>query len=201
MHELSESRVELDPIRQFDHWFRDAYSAVPINPDAMTLVTVTPEGRPSARLVLLKSFDARGFVFYTNYESRKGRELSRSPQVAAVFYWPPIERQVRIEGQCERITAEESDEYFASRPRGSQIAAWASRQSEVIPTRADLEARVDEMVDRFDGIDVPRPQFWGGFRIRHESIEFWQGRSDRLHDRLRYVRVGEETWRIERLSP
>ena len=167
----------------------------------MTLATATPDGRPSARMVLLKGVDARGFAFFTNYESRKGAELAANPRAALVFFWVQLERQVRVEGRVERLSAEESDAYFASRPEGSQLGAWASQQSAVLPDRGPLEARYEELRAQYEGQEVPRPTFWGGFRVVPETVEFWQGRVNRLHDRLRYRRQDDGSWVIERLSP
>lgn len=198
---LSESDMDADPIRQFEAWFRQALAANLPEPNAMTLATATPDGQPSARIVLLKAFDASGFTFYTNYEGRKGRELTANPRAALLFFWPELQRQVRIAGTVERVSDAESDDYFRSRPLGSRLGAWASAQSEVIPSRDVLEDRVREVAQRFPDGEVPRPPFWGGFRVRPLTIEFWQGRPDRLHDRLRYQRVQPDGWRIERLSP
>jgi pyridoxamine 5'-phosphate oxidase len=166
----------------------------------VTLATADASGRPSARMVLLKSADDRGFVFFTNYTSRKGQELDANPHAALCFYWPTLDEQIRVEGAIERVTDQESDEYFASRPRGSQLGAWASAQSQVLTSRETLESAYRETEARFAGKAVPRPAFWGGFRVKPTRIEFWYGRPDRLHDRLVYVREGE-TWTIERLYP
>ncbi len=197
---LSESELDPDPIRQFQRWFDEATSAGLIEPNAMTLATATRDGHPSARMVLLKGFDARGFVFYTNYESRKGGELEQNPQAALVFFWVELERQVRVEGRVERAAPAESDAYFASRPLGSQIGAWASAQSRVIAGREPLERRTAELEDEYAGREVPRPSQWGGYRVVPHVIEFWQGRPSRLHDRLRY-RQKDGGWIVERLSP
>ncbi|NWG20548.1 MAG: pyridoxamine 5'-phosphate oxidase [Chloroflexi bacterium] len=200
LHGLSEDEVDTNPLRQFQRWFDQAQAAGLAEPNAMTLATATPDGRPSARMVLLKGVDSGGFVFFTNYESRKGNELAANPWAALVFYWPELERQVRIEGRVARVAAEESDAYFASRPDGSRIGAWASRQSSVISGRAELERRVAELEATYAGGEVPRPPYWGGFRVTPDVIEFWQGRPGRLHDRIRYRRE-DSAWIIERLSP
>lgn len=198
---LDESELLPDPIEQFRLWFDQAVEARVAEPNAMTLATATRDGRPSARVVLLKGLDEEGFVFYTGYESRKGRELAENPAVALVFFWPELERQVRVTGMARKIPREESEAYFRSRPRGSRIGAWASPQSEVIPDRAALERRLAEIEARFPGDDVPLPPNWGGYRVEPESIEFWQGRRSRLHDRLRYRRGPGGEWVVERLAP
>ena len=196
---LQESDVDPDPIAQFRRWFDEALAAHLPEPNAMTLATATPDGKPSARSVLLKGFDQRGFVFFTNYESRKAHELIANPQAALIFYWAELERQVRVEGSVSRVSEEESDAYFASRPRSSQLGAWTSPQSQVIAGRAVLDQRLEQMGQQF-GDDVPRPPHWGGFRVAPQVIEFWQGRPSRLHDRLRY-RCEDGRWIIERLAP
>ena len=198
---LDESDLDSDPIAQFASWLNDALEAGIELPNAMSLASVNSEGRPSARMVLLRGFDRRGFCFYSNYESRKGRELDGDPYAALVFYWGPLERQVRIAGRVNKLEPEESDTYWASRSPASRISAWASRQSEVITNRQELEAAFAEVAERFAGSEVPRPPFWGGYRLEPDFIEFWQGRSNRLHDRLSYRRVPKIGWLIERLSP
>jgi pyridoxamine 5'-phosphate oxidase len=197
---LAEADVDADPVVQFGRWFERAEQAGLLEPTAMTLATATPDGRPSARMVLLRGFDERGFCFYTNYESRKGIELAANPRAALVFWWGELERQVRIEGTVSATSREESEAYFHSRPPGSQLSAAASPQSRVIEGRAILERRVAELATGSTDGKVPLPEFWGGYRLAHEVVEFWQGRPNRLHDRLRYRRVGA-AWRIERLAP
>jgi pyridoxamine 5'-phosphate oxidase len=198
---LKESDADPNPIEQFRTWFEEALAANLHEPNAMTLSTATLEGRPSARVVLLKGFDERGFVFYTNYEGRKSGELEANPYCALDFYWGELERQVRIEGRAGRISDGESDAYFAGRPRGSQLGAWVSEQSRPVADRGVLERRLRELEAEYEGRVVPRPPFWGGYRVEPEIIEFWQGRENRLHDRLVYGRSGDEGWRRERLQP
>jgi pyridoxamine 5'-phosphate oxidase len=196
---LVEKDAAADPFKQFEQWFHDALQAELPLPNAMTLATATAAGRPSARAVLLKGVDARGFVFYTNYASRKGRELAANPHAALVFVWTELERQVRIEGAIEKVSAEESDAYFDSRPLGSRLGAWASPQSMVLPDKLTLAAKVAAIVLRY-GKHPPRPPHWGGYRVLPEAIEFWQGRKNRLHDRLLYTREAG-AWNIVRLAP
>ncbi|HWQ15216.1 MAG TPA: pyridoxamine 5'-phosphate oxidase [Roseiflexaceae bacterium] len=200
-HGLDEADADPDPIRQFRIWFDAAVAAGLAEPNAMTLATATPDGRPSARIVLLKGFDEAGFVFFTNYESRKGRELAANPWAALVLHWQPLARQVRIEGRVAPVASAESDAYFATRPLGAQLGAWASAQSRPIPGRAALERRVQELEAQFQGGEVPRPPHWGGYRLAPERIEFWQGRPSRLHDRLLYTRAPGAAWEIQRLAP
>ncbi|NWF79093.1 MAG: pyridoxamine 5'-phosphate oxidase [Chloroflexi bacterium] len=201
LHGLDEREVLADPIAQFRVWFDAAVAAGLPEPNAMTLATVSREGRPAARVVLIKDFDAEGFVFYTNYASRKGEDLDATGVAAMVFYWPELERQVRVEGNVARVAEAESDAYFASRPLGSQLGAWTSPQSRVIAGRAELEARLAEVTQRFGAGPVPRPAWWGGYRLRPLLLEFWQGRPNRLHDRICYQRTPDGGWQIERLAP
>lgn len=198
---LSESDVNPNPFIQFKKWFDQALAAQLPEPNAMTLATTTPDGKPSARMVLLKDFDERGFVFFTNYNSRKAQELTANPQAALVFWWAELERQVRILGSVEKVSTAESDYYFESRPAKSRLGAWASEQSEVIPNREFLEQKMQELQSKYANQDIPRPPHWGGLRVIPTEIEFWQGRSSRLHDRLLYTLVENSDWQISRLSP
>jgi len=197
---LDEADVSHDPLVQFARWFAEAAEAEVPDHTAMTLATATPDGAPSARVVLLKGFDERGFVFFTDYRSRKGNELEANPRAALVLYWGPLDRQVRISGTVVRTSHEESERYFRTRPLGSRLGAWTSHQSRVIPGRAALEADLRDIEERFKDGDVPLPPYWGGYRVMPQVIEFWQGRENRLHDRIRYRRDGEG-WVRERLSP
>jgi pyridoxamine 5'-phosphate oxidase len=198
---LDEGLIDRNPISQFQSWFDDAISAKLPMPDAMSLATVTPDGRPTARMVLLKQVDADGFVFFTNYQSSKARQLEINPYAALVFYWPQLERQVRIEGKVNKISAEESAAYFKTRPRESQIGAWASPQSEVISAREVLEQRAHELASQYCDREIDCPTHWGGFRLKPDRIEFWKGRVGRLHDRILYELQPDETWTIKRLAP
>jgi pyridoxamine 5'-phosphate oxidase len=189
-----------DPLRQFEAWFAEAEQAGVEVPETMTLATATTEGAPSARMVLLKGADAEGFVFYTGYGSRKADELDENPRAALVFYWQRLGKQVRVEGTVERVSEAESAAYFATRPRGSRLAAWASQQSQPLASREELEGRYAQLEREYEGREVPLPQHWGGFRLRPEAIEFWEHRDNRLHDRIRYTRA-REGWSAELLSP
>ena len=198
---LAEKDLARDPFRQFEKWFQEAEAAKIPEPNAMTLATATREGRPSARTVLLKGLDGRGFVFYSNYESRKGRELEANPQVTLVFPWVAIERQVLIEGTATKVAREESEAYFHSRPRASQLGAWVAQQSAVIAGRAVLEDTMKALEKKYAGQEVPLPANWGGWRVAPETVEFRQGRRSRLHDRLRFRREKDGGWSVERLAP
>jgi pyridoxamine 5'-phosphate oxidase len=197
---LDRDQLDGDPVAQFGRWFGEAERADLIEPNAMTLATSSPDGRPSARIVLLKGFGPDGFVFFSNYASRKGDELAANPNAALVFWWPPLERQVRLEGRVERTTTEESEAYWASRPLGSRLAALASAQSQVLAGREELVRRVEELAARHRDGDVPLPEAWGGYRLVPDAFEFWQGQPNRLHDRFRYTRR-QDGWLVERLSP
>ena len=192
--------LDRDPIKQFQNWFTAAFEAHILDANAMTLATCVDE-KPSARVVLLKDFDERGFVFFTNYASGKGQQLEKNPKGALVFYWMEVERQIRIEGVVEKTSREESEKYFHSRPIGAQLGAWASQQSHVIDARRILEARLEEMKQRFAEGQIPLPPHWGGYRLKPDRLEFWQGRPDRLHDRFRYTRQADGAWTIDRLAP
>jgi len=198
--EFNEKDADPNPFSQFEKWFKEAEIAVPILPNAMTLATVGMGGMPSARVVLLKDFDEQGFVFYTNYESPKGKDLDQNAIASLCFYWSELGRQVRITGTVSRTSREESEAYFHSRPVDSQLGAWASNQSEVISGRAVLEARMEELVRKYAGRQIPLPPYWGGYRVAPSVVEFWQSRPSRLHDRLRYTRH-EHEWVIARLAP
>jgi pyridoxamine 5'-phosphate oxidase len=198
---LRRSDLDENPFAQFDRWYAEVQAAALPEPAAMTLATATADAAPSARTVLLKGHGPDGFVFFTNYESRKSRELLENPQAALLFFWPVFQRQIRISGRVQRTNERASDDYFATRPLGSRLGAWASPQSEVIANRAALERRLRETADRFGDSDVPRPPYWGGFRLIPSAFEFWQGGADRLHDRFRYTREAGDRWPIERLAP
>ena len=200
-HGLRRADLNPDPIKQFGIWFGEAAAAQIRDVNAMTLATATPDGAPSARIVLLKAISDRGFVFFTNYLSDKARQLEANRRAALCLFWVQLERQIRIEGVVEKTSRAESEEYFRSRPLGSRLGAWTSQQSQVIANREALEARLAEVTTHYEGADVPLPQHWGGYRVKPYSIEFWQGRTNRLHDRFRYTRQPEGSWLIERLSP
>ncbi len=198
---LVESGVSPNPIDQFALWWKDALDHGVDEPNAMTLATCDINGSPHARIVLLKGYDKNGFVFYTNYQSHKGLQITQNPQVALLFFWRELERQVRIEGTAHKVSDADSDEYFNSRPYESRIGAWVSAQSEVIASRDVLELKVKEIEQKFEGKTIERPKFWGGFCVQPEKIEFWQGRPGRLHDRILYTKNDDLSWRISRLAP
>lgn len=200
-HGLRRRDLDPDPIKQFGNWFTAAIEAGIRDVNAMSIATAGRDAKPSVRVVLLKGFDADGFIFFTNYESEKGRQLETNPQAALGFYWIELDRQIRISGPAEKTSREESERYFRSRPIGSQLGAWASRQSEVIDGRRVLDARLAEMTERFGDKPIPLPAHWGGYRVKPEMIEFWQGRPNRLHDRFRYTRQTDGAWLIDRLAP
>ena len=193
--------LDPDPVKQFANWFTAAIEAQIRDVNAMTLATAGPDGRPAARIVLLKGFDQDGFLFFTNYESEKGRQLDANPFAALTFYWIELDRQVRISGPVEKTSRTESERYFHSRPVGSQLGAWASRQSEIVDARRILDARMAEMTERFTDKPIPLPPHWGGYRVKPEMFEFWQGRPNRLHDRFRYTLQADGSWQINRLAP
>src|SRR5687768_89054 len=197
---LSESEVEAGPMKQFEKWWDEAVKSQAEEVNAMTLATCNSKGRPSARIVLLKGFSEKGFIFFTNYESKKGMELKENPYACLVFFWKELERQVRIEGVVQKISEAESDEYFLLRPEGSRISAWSSSQSSIIKDRNILEKNVEHYREAFANGNIPRPPFWGGYIVKPTSVEFWQGRPNRLHDRLLYTQTGTG-WKIERLAP
>lgn len=198
---LDESEVDSDPIVQFSQWFEQASSLDIDLPNSMSLATVTPEGKPSVRYVLLKDYNESGFVFYTHSVSAKGRQLAENPNAAAVFYWSPLNRQVRIEGLVEMVSDGEADDYFQSRPYGSQISVWVAHQSSVVSSREFMESRVQELEKRYPEGKVPRPETWVGYRLKAETFEFWQGRENRLHDRIAYSRDDSGQWALQRLAP
>lgn len=198
---LSEKETKASPVSQFEQWFNEALAAKLHEPNAMTLATATPNGKPSARIVLLKGFNEHGFIFYTNYLSRKGKEITKNPQGALTFFWGELERQVRIEGTIEKLSKEDSERYFHSRPKGSQIGAVVSPQSQEIDGRETLERKWSELEAEYEGKEVPKPSFWGGYILNPQLVEFWQGRSSRLHDRILYKKVDKKSWKKVRLAP
>jgi pyridoxamine 5'-phosphate oxidase len=200
-HGLRRADLHSDPLQQFGAWFAAALAADIRDVNAMSLATATSDGKPSVRIVLLKGFDERGFAFFTNYDSEKGRQLEANPSAALVFYWVQLERQVRISGAVEKTSREDSAAYFHSRPIGSRLGAWASKQSEIVDARQVLDSRLTEMTERFEDGDIPLPPHWGGYRVKPDKMEFWQGRPNRLHDRFRYSRRADATWQIDRLAP
>lgn len=201
MAALAETGLDPNPFRQFARWFQEAVRAGLTEPTAMTLATATKSGKPSARVVLLKSFDENGFVFYTNYLSHKGRQLAGNPNAALVFHWVELDRQVRITGSVTKVSRQQSENYFRTRPLGSRLGAWASKQGEVIAGRRILESRLKALAAKYRDREIPVPPYWGGFRVKPSGFEFWQGRPNRLHDRLRYTSKRTGKWKIERLSP
>ena len=200
LKELNESDIYRSPFIQFSKWLEDAINANVFEPNAMVLATTSKDGKPSARVVLLKDFNEQVFVFFTNYQSRKGVQIEQNPYAAIVFFWPQLERQVRIEGIIEKVTADESDKYFASRPKGSKYSAWVSPQSQIIPDRKYLEDRLKDFQNSKTGESIDRPKYWGGYRLKPYLFEFWQGRSNRLHDRIQFIKKNKK-WEIERLAP
>jgi pyridoxamine 5'-phosphate oxidase len=200
-HGLRRADLHSNPLQQFGAWFAAALAADIREVNAMSLATATPDGKPSVRIVLLKGFDERGFAFFTNYDSEKGREIEANPHAALAFYWAQLERQVRISGAVEKTSREDSAAYFHSRPVGSRLGAWASKQSEVVDARQVLDSRLTEMTERYENGNVPLPPHWGGYRVKPDKFEFWQGRPNRLHDRFRYSLQADGTWLIDRLAP
>jgi pyridoxamine 5'-phosphate oxidase len=199
-HELLEKTAPRDPFRLFHHWFAQAAKAGLLDPHAMALSTVGPTGKLSSRMVLLKGLDKKGFVFFTNYQSRKGKDLGRHSRTSLLFYWPELGRQVRVEGKAVKVSTKESDDYFSTRPHGSQLSAWASHQSVVVPNRQILDDRMAQLEKKYKDKEVPRPPHWGGYRVLPDAVEFWSGRRNRLHDRLLYRKISG-SWKIERLAP
>ncbi len=199
-HFLSENNIDKNPFRQFSSWYNHALESKFIHPDAMTIATSSIHGKPSARIVLLKGFDENGFVFYTNFHSRKGKELTENPFASLVFYWDKIDKQIRIEGTVKKVSLKETEEYFHSRPRGSQLGALVSAQSSVLGSREEMESDYLELAKKYEGKEIPLPDNWGGFILKPDCFEFWQSRENRLHDRIRYSR-SDSGWKIERLAP
>jgi pyridoxamine 5'-phosphate oxidase len=197
---LDESMVDADPLKQFESWFREAVEGKVNEPNAMVVSTVNAGGRPSSRVLLLRNFDANGFVFYTNYNSRKAKDIEKNNNASLLFFWPELERQVRVEGKLVKQSAEESDRYFNSRPRESRLGAWTSPQSEIIADRSALDEELAVIIKKFEGKEVPRPEWWGGYTLQPDRIEFWQGRPSRLHDRVCYIKEKGQ-WKIVRLAP
>lgn len=198
---LDETEVHANPLNQFENWFKDAVDSQVNTPDAMVVATCSKEGKPSARVLLLRNFDEHGFVFYTNYHSKKAANMNDSPYAALIFFWPELERQIRIEGSVQKHDDKESDKYFVLRPDGSKLGAWSSQQSAVVDNRAVLDEKFEEMKKHFSGGEIPRPPFWGGYNVKPTHFEFWQGRPNRMHDRISYSLMEDNTWKIERLSP